>query len=82
MLSTLKEVEHEKREKKKMVDCLSLKSSQGSHIWPRFSKTRLLLLCGNIARHRTITGWTLVVSRAEMRKGGCISLICAYEGDF
>ena len=49
MLSKLKEVEHEKTEKKKMVDCLSLKSSQGSHIWPRFSKTRLLLLCGNIA---------------------------------
>ena len=32
MLSKLKEVEHEKIEKKKMVDCLSLKSSQGSHI--------------------------------------------------
>ena len=47
-------------------------------IRPRFSKTRALLLCYNIAWNRTIT----VVSRAEIRKDGCISLICAYEGDF
>ena len=85
MLGELKEVEHEKTEKKKNDRVPQFKkflrvSQQKlivcyveisvALIRPRFSKTRPLLLCCNIARNRTITGSTLVASRAEMRTDG------------